>query len=208
MRALGLVMASGLSLLVACGGDSNQKADDKPTQSAQKNESTTGTQGAKRIPADTFDEGCCERRNLDLNGDGEPDAYQFYVTKEKEIVVMRKEVDINFDGKIDLVRNFDERGNVVNERLDTDFDGKIDVVNFFEKGKIVRKEYDTNFDAAVDVFAFYEQGQITRQEKDLNHDGKIDFWEYYENGVLDRSGIDRDGDGEVDEWETLTRSEG
>lgn len=158
--------------------------------------------GAQRIPADDFDPAGFERRDLDLNKDGIPDAYQFARVVEGELVVFRKEVDVNFDGKIDLARTFDEKGELLAERLDTDFDGRVDVVNVFEKGIIVRKEYDTNFDSNVDLWRYFEKNVIARKEADLNHDGKVDYWEYYENGQIDRVGIDRDSDGVVDEWET------
>ena len=116
--------------------------------------------------------------------------------------VRRKEVDVNFDGKIDLVRKMDEKGELIEERLDVDFDGRIDLVVTFQKGVIVKKSYDTNFDDTADMWRYFEGGQIAREEADLDYDGKVDFWEYYEGGVLDRTGVDRDGDGNVDEWQS------
>jgi hypothetical protein len=201
-RALILTACAAAGLAFAACAGVDKKDAPAQTQSETAKETPDST-GAARLPADDFDASCCEKRNLDLNGDGVPDAYQFFKTVEGEVVVLRKEVDVNFDGAIDLIRNFNETGDLISERLDTDFDRKVDVVNIFEKGAIVRKEYDTNFDNAVDVIRFYEKGIISRKEADLNHDGKTDYWEYYEAGKIDRVGIDRDADGEVDEWETM-----
>jgi len=185
--------------LVACG--STEEKDDRGLPSAAPT-ARKEIQQAERLPADDFDPAGYDRRDLDLNGDGAPDAYQFTQLVEDETVVFRKEVDVNFDGRIDLIRVFNKKGGLVGERLDHDFDGQIDVVNVFEKGTIVRKEYDTNFDGNVDLTRFFDKGVISRKEADLDHNGAIDYWEYYEQGKLDRIGIDRDGDGQVDQWET------
>lgn len=196
--ALGLVLSLAIGPL---GCNSAEKRPDGPSTSA----SSSAPQAAQRIPVDDFDYGAHEERPLDLNKDGAPDAYQYSRMVGDVSVVIRKEVDVNFDGRIDLIRTFNEKGELVSERLDHDFDGRIDVVNYFENGVIVRKEYDTNFDSIVDVWRHFDKGVISRKEADLNHDGKVDYWEYYEEGKLDRIGIDRDGDGEVDEWETAAQ---
>lgn len=194
--------ALGLALSLAIGALGCNGAEKKPDASPT---SAQAAAGAQRIPADDFDYSAHEVRPLDLNKDGSPDAYQYSRVVDGVSVVVRKEVDVNFDGKIDLIRTFNQRGDLVSERLDHDFDGRIDVVNWFEQGVIVKKEYDTNFDSVVDVWRYFDKGVVSRKEADLNHDGKVDYWEYYEQGKLDRVGIDRDGDGEVDEWETAAQ---
>ena len=184
---------ASLAWSIACASDDAAKKPDAPAGGE-------ASVGAMRITEDTFDTGCCTRRELDLNRDGKPDAYQFTKVIDNDPVVVRKEVDVNFDGKIDLVRDLNDKGALVDERLDTDFDGRIDVVVYFEREVIVRKEYDTNFDAKVDMWRFFDKSVILREEADLNYDGRIDYWEYFEGGKLDRVGIDRDYDGNVDEW--------
>lgn len=196
LRAFALLFVASLGGVVACASD----------EGATKGDGGGGLfggdtrAGAARIAEDTFDAGCCQKRELDLNRDGKPDAYQFTKVIDEQPVVVRKEVDVNFDGKIDLIRDLSDKGELVDERLDNDFDGRIDLVVFFEKGVIVRKEYDTNFDAKVDLWRFFDKGAMLREEADLNYDGKVDYWEYFEGGKLDRVGIDRDADGNVDEW--------
>lgn len=196
--ALGLVLS--LAILPLGCNSAEEKPDGLATADLGKVEN-----GAQRIPADDFDYDSHEQRPLDLNKDGVPDAYQYSQFVDDQPVIFRKEVDVNFDGKIDLMRSFNQKGDLVSERLDHDFDGRVDVVNFFEQGLIVKKEYDTNFDSNVDLWRYFDKGTISRKEADLNHDGKTDYWEYYEQGKLDRVGIDRDSDGEVDEWETAAQ---
>lgn len=197
------LFALSLSSL-GCTGD--QKVDDeKPTDS---NVNIKRPEGPVRMADESFDESAYASRTLDLNGDGIGDAWQFSSVVEGKRVVIRKEVDLDSDGRVDLIRKFSERGDVTEERLDLDFDGRVDVVNFFEKGKITRKEYDTNYDSKVDVWTFYEGGVLDRKEADLDHDGRLDYWEYYERGKVDRVGVDRDGDGQVDDWEVSAREAG
>jgi hypothetical protein len=180
---------------IACASGDAAKKPDTPAGAV-----TPSGPGAGRIAEDSFDASCCNKRDLDLNKDGKADAYQFTKVIDDQAVIVRKEVDVNFDGKIDLIRDLSDKGTLVNERLDTDFDGRVDLVVFFEREQIVRKEYDTNFDAKVDMWRFFDKQVIVREEADLNYDGRVDYWEYFEGGKLDRVGIDRDHDGNVDEW--------
>lgn len=196
LRGFAFLFATSIAGLAACASDEGATRGSGPGASGDAGAKS----GAVRIVEDTFDAGCCQRRDLDLNKDGKPDAYQFTRVIDEQPVVVRKEVDINFDGKIDLVRDLSDKGELVDERLDNDFDGKIDLVVFFERGAIVRKEYDTNFDAKVDVWRFFDKGAMLREEADLDYNGQVDYWEYFEGGKLDRVGIDRNGDGNVDEW--------
>jgi hypothetical protein len=193
--AANALIVVAMTTAIACSTDEGAK------KTADGNTVTSeGSVGATRLADDGFDAGCCSKREFDLNRDGKPDSYQFVKVIDNEQVVVRKETDVNFDGRIDLVRNLSDKGDLLSERLDMDFDGKIDVVVFFEKGIIVRKEYDTNFDSKVDEWLFFDKGNLSRKEADLNYDGRVDYWEYFEGGKLDRVGVDRDYDGNVDEW--------
>jgi hypothetical protein len=142
---------------------------------------------------------------FDLNHDGKPDLW-VYTVKAKTADgreydrVVRKEMDINWDGKVDIVRYYDENEQLVKETLDLDFDGKVDQWNYYEKGVLVRKERDLAYSGKPDLWIYYENGQIVRKERDTNHSGKVNYWEYWENGQVDRVGEDLDGDGKVDRW--------
>jgi hypothetical protein len=137
----------------------------------------------------------------DLDRDGKPDLWRYSILVEegKERVV-RKEYDLNGDGRVDKWEALDADGNVVKEAFDMDFDGKPDLAITYEKGQLVKKEFAPGFDGMVRTTAYYEDGKLVRKERDTKGDGKIDTWEYYENGELDRIGVDLDGDGQVDRW--------
>ena len=132
----------------------------------------------------------------DLNHDKKPDVWEYYVNDK----LVRKELDINWDGKIDIVRSYNDAGQLSQEVLDLDFDGRPDQTNFYENGVIVKKERDLNYDGKPDLWIYYEKGKIVRKERDTHGSGKIDYWEYWENNQIDRIGEDLDGDGNVDRW--------
>ena len=147
-------------------------------------------------------------RTFDLNHDGKPDDWKHYRLlpdlsengKPKELLV-RRELDTNFDGKVDMITWFNEDGTRAKESFDLDFDGKPDVIAYYEKGVLVRKE---TFHGAKadhpDMVALYEGGKKVRVERETRGQGRVDTWEYFENGRLTRIGEDLDGDGLVDRW--------
>jgi antitoxin component YwqK of YwqJK toxin-antitoxin module len=149
---------------------------------------------------------------FDLNGDKTPDVWTYTAKTKtddgKELDrVVRKDLDINWDGKVDISRTYDEREQISKEALDLDFDGKIDQVNYYEKGVVVRKERDLTSGGKPSLWLFYEKGKLVRKERDTNNDGKVDFWEYWEADQVDRYGEDLDGDGNVDKWTKNPNSE-
>lgn len=142
---------------------------------------------------------------FDLNHDGKPDVWDYTVEvpgpdgKPQERLD-RKELDMNSDGRADIVKWFDPHERLARETLDLDFDGRVDQVNVFQDGVLVRKERDLDQDGRPDQFTFYEGGRVVRKERDTNGDGKVDVWEYFQKGKLDRLGEDVDFDGTVDKW--------
>lgn len=183
-----------LVTVVGCGSGGETKADATPGASKV-------LRGADRYPA----EGLIVVK-ADLNGDTIPDVYSIYKEESQgddqpARRIVRKEIDVNFDGAVDIWRHFNEAEKLIKEELDYNFDGRVDALNFFDKGKLVRKEVDVEFDQAADVFKYYKDGELIRVERDTNNDGRIDFWEYYERGILDRIGRDNNGDGRVDTWQ-------
>ena len=148
----------------------------------------------------------------DLNGDKHPDVWAFTVpakTPEGKDFdrLSRKELDLNWDGKVDVARTYDEKEQIVKESLDLDFDGKVDQVNYYEKGVVVRKESDLSSAGKPSLWKFYEKGKLVRKERDTNGDGRVDYWEYWEGDQVDRVGEDLDGDGNVDKWTKNPNSE-
>lgn len=198
MKSWGYVGVWAVAALVGCSGD---KAGKKPVAEAEPIGTPRYTPEPirpDRVPGE-------KARELDLNRDNKPDVWTFYVTakgadgQEHERKV-RKEIDFNGDGRVDITQYFNEREEKVRESMDQDFDGKVDSVLFYEKGVNVRTERDVSGDGKTDVWLYYEKGKLTRKERDTNADGRVDNWEYWENGQVDRIGDDLDGDGNVDRW--------
>jgi hypothetical protein len=143
----------------------------------------------------------------DLTHHGKPDVWK-YTTRDasgKEIL-LRKEKDLNGDGKIDTWEKYNPDGTLARVVYDLDFDGKPDVTLYYEKEQLVRKEMAFGFDGVPRAWNFYEKGKLVRKERDTNGDGNVDYWEYWENGEIDRIGVDVDGDGQVDRWEARKSS--
>lgn len=194
----------GLALVGLCGC-----ASDKTAKKSEPGPVEAHMEPAPIRPPRAANEKVTEK---DTNGDKKPDVW-VYVVEEKGADGqsherrVRKELDINWDGRTDLTTYYDAREEREREAMDLDFDGKVDSVSFYEKGVNVRRERDLNGDGRTDEWAYYERGKLARKERDSNGDGRVDYWEYWENDQVDRIGEDLDGDGNVDKWSRNTPSE-
>jgi hypothetical protein len=138
---------------------------------------------------------------FDTARSGRPNLWKYSVlVGEGRERVVRREVDLNGDGRVDEWDAYDEEGNLAKVVYDLDFDGKPDLVVSYEKGQLVKKELAPGFDGLARTIAYFENGKLVRKERDGKGTGKIDTWEYYEREELDRVGTDDDGDGQVDRW--------
>lgn len=200
MRIRATLLVFGLVFLTACGGSEEQAKplDPVATPSAADSEDRAAWAKSQGL----------ELKQYDLNRDEVPDVFKFYRLEadpknpgNKLERLVRKEIDINHDTKVDIIRLYDDEQAVIEERTDLDFDGRIDEVAYFKSGVILRKEIDVDYDLDPDIIKYYEEGKLVRIESDRNDDGKVDTWEYFVNGELDRIGIDTDRDGKVDDWE-------
>jgi hypothetical protein len=187
---------------IACGGAS---------QSAPPPDTAPASSVARSEPAPIG--GCAaagsgeELRTSDVDDDGRPEVCKYYRTiddperpGQQKSQLVRQDVDVNGDGKVDIKRLFDETGQATREEWDTDYDGRVDEVRLYEDGDIVRSERDQDNDGQMEVVRYYEEGKLERKETDTNGDGQTDRWEYFEGRVLDRVGVDEDHDGKVDSW--------
>ena len=142
-------------------------------------------------------------RQFDLNRDEKPDVFKFYgpAADGDSEPMLRKEIDLNHDTRIDVVQIFDESGTKLTEHTDLDFDGRTDEISHFKDGALILREIDFNYDGRTDISKKYVKGTLTLIESDRTGDGKVDTWEYFENGSVARIGVDKDADGVVDLWE-------
>ena len=93
----------------------------------------------------------------DTNQDKKPDVWKFFATTtlngQQVQVITCKQVDLNHDGKIDIVYYYDDKGiQTTLEEFDLDFDGKFDLTVYYVAGKRVREELDTNYDQRPDLW--------------------------------------------------------
>ena len=116
-------------------------------------------------------------------------------------ILQCREVDTNLDGMKDVVRTYDDKGEVLHEQADADHDGRIDTWITFARGRMSKVQLDADKDGNPDETRYYVQGKLSRIERDTNKNGKNDVWEIYHEGQLERMGLDLDGDGHVDRWD-------
>ncbi|QRK06108.1 hypothetical protein JQX13_39230 [Archangium violaceum] len=194
----------GLALVGLCGC-----ASDKAAQKSEEGQAREQASPEPIQPPPAANEKVTKK---DTNADEKPDVWVYTVDEQgadgqgRERMV-RKEMDINWDGRVDITTYYDARGERERETMDLDFDGKVDSVYFYEKSINIRRERDLNGDGRPDVWAYYEKGKLARKERDSNGDGRVDYWEYWENDQVDRIGEDLDGDGNVDKWSRSTPAE-
>lgn len=189
------------SLLLVAGGC----ASDNGTQSTEKGGPGVDVSQNAKVTTTTED-GILVKR-FDLDGDANPDVIKYFEILEdpdrpdvKKHRMQRKKVDVNADGEMDIVREYNEDGDIRRERADLDLDGTFDTVSHFDGGQLARKETLTDDGEGVAETRFYSDGNLVRVERDRNEDGKVDYWEYYEDGLLQRIGRDMNGDEKIDRW--------
>ena len=96
----------------------------------------------------------------DTNEDKKPDVWKFFqvmdVGGQKTEILTCKQVDLNHDGKLDIIYYYDDKGvQTTVEEFDLDFDGKFDLTVYYVNGKKVREELDTNYDQRPDLWKYY-----------------------------------------------------
>lgn len=183
------VVVALVVVLCACGSSDKTKEPAKPE--------------AQLLGMEIVGETSVER--YDLNGDGKPDLFKIYVLRgpkddpEKRTQLLgRQDLDLDFDGNVDVRRHFNELGTVVREEMDLDFDGQFDAIDYYSDGTLYRRDMALNFEGKPSIVKYYTANKLARKERDTNGDGKIDTVEFYDNGKLIRIGVDKDGDEKPD----------
>lgn len=179
----------------------------------KKKSKNTTPQDATSTSVSDVDPTLCEvaGKNVvsyDLNRDGKPDVWRLYKTEKAgdstvEILTCRQ-VDLDHDGRKDMVIAFSRSGQPLYEKIDFDWDGKFDVSAVYDpkSGKYAEVERDTNFDGKYDLKELYNAaGQLESVRRDRDNNGEPDMWEQYEDGVLVAILYDDDNDSKVDRRE-------
>lgn len=198
-RSLVLLLGMlGAAALLSAGCASNDAAKKDAAESLQNFEGAgfkASRQGEYLVESYTLDGG--EEPNLIKYFEEYPDPDNPELNLKR---LRKKEVDVNSDGTINIVRLYDQDGVPIREKVDSNLDGTFDTINYYDNGQLVRKELLSEDESEVLETRFYSEGTIIRVERDRTGDGKVDYWEYYEDGILDRVGQDLDADGRADTW--------
>jgi hypothetical protein len=107
---------------------------------------------------------------FDTNKDGKPDKW--YVYDDGHVAVEKS--DLNFDGKVDCIVEFEKKGKKTHEELDNNYDGIMDTFFSYENGKLVLEEIDSNYDGAIDLRIYYEGIYALKYEQDTDFNGTFD----------------------------------
>jgi len=184
-----------VALVAACGGDKEDKKDERVKLIPQTTKETRTEDGLILL---TFDS----------NNDESPDVAKYYreiADPDDPSVTVRRlvrvDMDVNADGKINVERVYTKLGKLESESLDSNLDGRADVISYYDKGALVRKQMLDEETGKILATRYYAEDKLIRVERDTTGDGKTDYWEYYEQGVLDRIGRDFNADGRADSWQ-------
>ena len=202
MRTLTTPLATPIALLCLCAAGC---ASTQPKDDAAANDKNAS------LEVEVTDSSEVER--YDLNGDGKADVTSIFAmigggeensNAEKRRVLARKEIDVNFDSKVDVRQFFTDAGDLLREEMDLDFDGKTDAIDYYAKGVRTSREMFLNFVEQPSMWKFYEDGKLIRSEQDTKGDGKADEFVYYDGaGKVVRIGYDTSGNGKPDRYENF-----
>jgi hypothetical protein len=219
MRRLGIFVAVGA--IAACGGGNKNKGPISNSGMMKSIKTDNGQVQDLRIPK--VDPTLCDTKDkkvvtFDLNHDGRPDVWKLYLVKEekgaKTETLTCKQVDLDHNGNIDLVTQYDADQNPILEEADFDYDGHFDAITHYDK--ITHRKFlverDTDTDGKPDLWeewSFNKGDQnewLSRLLRDRNHDEKPDYWELYkkvsdangDHGDLEAILYDDDFDGKVE----------
>lgn len=133
-----------------------------PVSSGQQAAATLGNKRAElSCPRETS-----ERIDVgSWRGTGRPDVARVFVRSNSTTVLSCREVDLNGDGRKDMLVFFLPDGRKLREEFDHDYDGTADVKSYYEGGQLVRQELDVNYDGKPDLLQHFEGGRLSRTEK-------------------------------------------
>lgn len=144
----------GLSGCPFPGSNSAQQAT--TFSGGKRAELTCAREGAERVDVGSW------------RGTGRPDVARVYKREggfRSPSVLSCREVDLNGDGRKDMLVYYEPDGRKLREEFDQDYDGVADVKGFYEQGKLVRQELDVNHDGKADVVQHFEAGKLVRSER-------------------------------------------
>lgn len=131
---------------------------------------------------------------IDIDGDGTLEERWFY----RDARMSRAESDRNFDGKADLIHDYDHRGLIREARYDDDFDGVFETVCDYEDGQPARQVSDLNQDGTADLRVRFRYGNIDEVLILGDGEDRRSKRQQFRMGKLVAADYDSDGDGSYD----------
>jgi hypothetical protein len=217
--SLNLVASVAVACVAAACGSSKEQTK-APTAEGQGAAVAAGSPSGSEVQEERSASAIVEK--IDLNGDRKPDVFKHYQladevgadgkSKGQRKVLVRKEIDVNFDQRHDIVEFYrGVSGKEIKEReeYDLDFDGRVDEIRKYKDGNLEEMQLDLGFDGKIDTWKFYQMtktedgkdvNRLVEQRRDQNSDGTVETWEYFVNGTLQRIGRDTNGDGQPDQF--------
>jgi hypothetical protein len=110
----------------------------------------------------------------DINQDGKADLFYISERGETGAVLVRHEVDLNWDGMVDVRTWLSPEGQITREEMDGDFDGWVDWVDYYTADTRTHSEIDTDYDHSMDLVLYFEGDQIVRRVRDTDGDQKME----------------------------------
>lgn len=214
--ALSVLGFSVLTILSAC----SRRGDQPGPIAAPDRGRATSSQGSDQGRCDY--RGRADREVIETSSPSSllPNVRRVYQVAsfgdERRRILVCREVDTNLDGVKDVIRLFNDKGEVMSEEADSNYDGKIDTWLSFTANRMSKEARDTNYDGQPDIWKYFVVDEdptatkekiasaplkLQRIQRDMNFDTKPDVWEFYEQGRLERMGMDLDFDGRVDRWD-------
>ncbi|MBI4815722.1 MAG: hypothetical protein HY791_05680 [Deltaproteobacteria bacterium] len=178
-----------------------------PKPAVEAAPSAPAIEASKPVSAGTMVSACSPEnrsqnvKTADVDGDGRPDMWKFYGDVGGKSQVTRQDLDLNWDGRVDVCRFFEVTGKAKREEADLDYDGKIDEVSDYTDGVVTMKKRDRDHDGRPDIIRRYDRGRLAAKEMDTNGDGDMDRFEEWKDGRMERVGDDQNHDGKVDRWQ-------
>jgi hypothetical protein len=131
----------------------------------------------------------------DNNQDGKFDEYLSYSPLG---VLLKSEIDRNFDGKIDLVSRFDRMFRVESVDADDDFNGSFETHWYYSANQVYLGEVDTDGDSSIDLKSHFKSGVPVSTEYFVRGAAQPDRIEYFALGKIKSAEVDTDRDGRLD----------
>ncbi len=151
--------------------------------------------------------------SYDVNKDGNADMWKIYQEiktndDQTKKILSRREIDLNFDGKVNYYKFYSQKGNIKKEYIDLDLNGFIDTIRYYEKNLIIKEENfkknpinkDLTINENIKPYKryLYKHQKLNRVVIDRTHNGTLDSYLFFRKNKLIQIGFDDDDDGKID----------